>query len=95
MSKTDSQGFDRARDELFSHINRCGVLRASADQQVEWMDDTMQFMAERFPDLSEEQLGELRNIGIRFCQPVIERAPTPEEDAEPSDDSADATSAAA
>jgi hypothetical protein len=95
LSKSDSQAFDRARDELFSHINRCGVLRASADQQVEWMNDTMEFMAERFPDLSQDELGELRSIGIRFCQPVIERGPATPDEAEPSEDSADATSAAA
>lgn len=72
MSQNDtSKEFDRARDELFSHIHRCGVLRATPEQQTEWMDDTMEYMAERFPELSEAQLSELRGIGIRFCQPVI------------------------
>ena len=30
LSNKDSQAFGRARDELFSHINRCGVLKATA-----------------------------------------------------------------
>ena len=37
---------ERARDELFSHINRCGVLEASDEQQREWMDDTLKFLEE-------------------------------------------------
>jgi len=96
LSKSDSQAFGRARDELFSHINRCGVLRASQDQQAAWMDDTMEFMSERFPDLSPEELGELRMIGIRFCQPVIGHSPASSEASEKTDDeSADAETAAA
>jgi hypothetical protein len=31
----------------------------------------MQFMAERYAELSQAQLDELREIGRRFCQPVI------------------------
>ncbi len=63
--------FDRARDELFSHIHRCDVIGATEEQQIEWMDDTLQFMAERYPDLSQRELEELRTLGLRFCQPVI------------------------
>jgi len=37
------------------------------------MDDTIEYMAERYPDLNQEQLQELRNLGLRFCQPVIPR----------------------
>ena len=62
-----------ARDELMSHIHRCGVLKASREQQSEWLEDTMDFMAERYPSLSEDDLGELQQIGQRFCQPVISR----------------------
>lgn len=63
--------FDRARDELFSHIHRCDVIGASEEQQVEWMDDTLHFMAERYPDLTGAELQQLRTLGLRFCQPVI------------------------
>jgi len=65
--------FDQARDELFSHIHRCDVIGATEEQQVEWMDDTLEFMAERYPDLSKAELEELRTLGLRFCQPVISR----------------------
>lgn len=63
--------FDRARDELFSHIHRCEVIGADPEQQEEWMDDTIDYMAERYPDLTDDQLDELRALGLRFCQPVI------------------------
>jgi hypothetical protein len=62
---------DEARDELFSHIHRCGVLQASEEQQVEWMQDTMQFMAERYSDLTPAQIASLGELGLRFCKPVI------------------------
>jgi hypothetical protein len=68
--------FDAARDELFSHILRCGVLEAAPEHQKEWMDDTMQYVADRYPDLTAEQQGQLRVLGERFCQPVVRRAPT-------------------
>ncbi len=32
---------ERARDELFSHIRRCGVLEAELDQREEWLADTV------------------------------------------------------
>ncbi len=70
-SGTNGRSLDEARDELFSHIHRCGVLRATEEQQLEWMDDTIEFLAERYPDLSDEQLGELKAIGMRFCRPAV------------------------
>jgi hypothetical protein len=63
--------FASARDELFSHIHRCGVLRATEEQRAEWMADTIEYLGERYPALTPEQLGELKVIGLRFCQPVI------------------------
>ena len=67
--------FDQARDELFSHILRCGVIEADGEQQKAWMDDTMQYLAERYSDLNEEQLTEIRVLGDRFCKPVVRRQP--------------------
>jgi hypothetical protein len=64
---------DQARDELFSHILRCGVIEADADQQKAWMDDTMQYIGERYSDLTEEQLTQIRVLGDRFCKPVVRR----------------------
>ncbi len=65
--------FDQARDELFSHILRCGVIDALPEHQKEWFDDTMQYLADRYPDLSDEDLGKLRTLGERYCQPVQRR----------------------
>lgn len=63
--------FASARDELFSHINRCGVLNATADDQDHWMGETIEYLRERFPDLSDGDLSELRSVGVRFCQPAV------------------------
>jgi len=62
---------DRARDELFSHINRCGVLQASPEDQKTWMAETIDYLAERYPDLSDLHLSQLHDIGLRFCAPAI------------------------
>lgn len=65
------KAFDRARDELFSAIRQCGVIEASDDDQQAWMDDTLQFMKERHPELTPTELTELKDTGLRFCRPVI------------------------
>ena len=62
---------DRARDELFSHINRCGVLQAVEEDQRHWMDETIEYIGERYPDLTDGDLAGLHEIGIRFCKPAI------------------------
>lgn len=69
--------FDQARDELFSHILRCQVLEALPEHQKEWFDDTMQYIGERYDDLAEEQVLQLRQLGERFCQPVVARNTAP------------------
>jgi hypothetical protein len=68
--------FEQARDELYSHILRCGVLEATADHQKEWFDDTMLYLADRYADLADQELGQLRTLGERYCRPVVAR-PTP------------------
>ena len=65
--------FNQARDEMFSHILRCGVLEAAAEHQKEWFDDTMQYLTERYEDLTNEELAQLRTLGERYCQPVVGR----------------------
>lgn len=69
---------ERARDELFSHINRCSVLQAAVEDQRQWMDETVDYLGERFPDLSEANLRDLHTVGLRFCRPAI-RYGTPSE----------------
>ena len=66
--------FEQARDELFSHILRCGVLEATAEHQKEWFDDTMLYLAERYDALDEQRLAELRVLGERYCRPVVARS---------------------
>jgi hypothetical protein len=66
----DAVSFSQARDELFSHILRCGVIDALPEHQKDWLDDTMLYLADRYDTLSEEELGQLRVLGERFCQPV-------------------------
>jgi hypothetical protein len=68
-----SRLFDQARDELFSHILRCGVLEAAQNDQKEWFDDTMEYLGERYEGLSPRDLADLRQLGERYCQPVISR----------------------
>lgn len=63
--------FENARDELFRVIRECGVIDAHVEDQSAWMDETVQFMAERYPDLTQTELTALRDLGLRFCQPVI------------------------
>ena len=62
---------EQARDELYSHILRCGVLEAAPEHQKDWFDDTMDYLAERYDQLSDDELLELRRLGERYCQPVI------------------------
>lgn len=62
---------DRARDELFSAIRQCGVIGAVEEDQHAWMEETVQFMASRHPELSQQDLTQLKETGMRFCQPVI------------------------
>ena len=61
--------FEQARDELFQHIIRCGVIGADTEHQSEWFKDTMEYLEDRYPELSETQLTELRTLGDRFAQP--------------------------
>ena len=64
---------ERARDELFSHIHRCGVLEAHEDDQDSWMTETIEYLAERYPDLGVNELTQLKAVGMQFCKPVISR----------------------
>ena len=70
---TTPSSFEQARDELFSHILRCGVLEATQEHQKEWFDDTMLYLTDRYEDLTEGQLNDLRVLGERFCRPVQPR----------------------
>jgi hypothetical protein len=65
--------FEQARDELFSHILRCGVLEAAEEHRKEWFDDTMEYLAERYEALTAAEVRDLRTLGERYCRPVVPR----------------------
>jgi hypothetical protein len=70
--KQETSLFDRARNELFRQIQHCGVLQATRDQRTAWFDETIQYLAKRFPGMSQEELELLKQLGLRYCEPVIE-----------------------
>jgi len=63
---------------MFSHILRCGVIEALPEHQKDWFDDTMQYLAERFNGLTEQEHAQLRVLGERYCQPVQRVVATPD-----------------
>jgi hypothetical protein len=83
---------DRARNELFSAIRQCGVIGAAEEEQTEWMDDTIRFLAERYPELTPDELEQLKVTGLRFCQPVIPHG-RQDSDSDSADDLEDANAA--
>lgn len=66
--------FEEARDEMFQHIMKCGVIGAHPDDQKEWFDATMAYLTERYHELSPKQIAELRVLGERFSQPAKVKA---------------------
>ena len=75
---SEAVSFAQARDEMFSHILRCGVIDALPEHQKDWFDDTMLYLADRYDDLTEEELTQLRLLGERFSQPVQRKVETVE-----------------
>jgi hypothetical protein len=71
--------FEQARDELFQHVMRCGVIGADREHQLEWFNDTLRYLGERYHELSETELKDLRTLGERFAEPP--KAKSPEVDA--------------
>lgn len=65
---------DEARNELFQHIMSCGVIGSAPEHQKEWFDETMQYMTERYPELNQKAMAELRVLGERFAAPPVKKA---------------------
>lgn len=61
--------FEQARDELFQHIMRCGVIGSAPEHVEEWFNETFTYLEGRYPELGKTQLTELRTLGSRFAQP--------------------------
>jgi hypothetical protein len=68
--------FEEARDELFQHIMRCGVVGSDPEHQQEWFVETMTYMTDRYPELAPKQIEELRKLGERFAHPPKKREDT-------------------
>jgi len=62
--------FEDARDELFQQIMRCGVVGSAPEDQLDWFDNTMDYLAERYHELAPSEVDELRVLGERFVQPL-------------------------
>lgn len=62
--------FELARDELFQHIISCDVVGSHPDHRKEWFDETIAYMADRYPELTPVELADLRTLGERFAQPA-------------------------
>ena len=69
--------FEQARDEMFQHIMRCGVIGAEPVHQTEWFNDTMAYLEDRYHELSPTELADLRTLGERFVQPPKRPQDTP------------------
>lgn len=61
--------YQEARDELFQQIMQCGVVGCYPEDQKEWFDNTLLYFTDRYPELSQKELKELRTLGERFAQP--------------------------
>ena len=46
------------------------MIDALPEHQKDWLDDTMGYVADRYEDLSKEELAQLRVLAERYCQPV-------------------------
>ncbi|HEX6574624.1 MAG TPA: hypothetical protein VF042_06595 [Gemmatimonadaceae bacterium] len=66
--------FEEARDEMFQHIMKCGVIGATPEDQKDWFDATMTYLADRYHELNARQVSELRVLGERFAQPAKVKA---------------------
>jgi hypothetical protein len=61
---------------MFQHIMQCGVVGAGSEDQMSWFDETTRYLEERYPELSETEIKQLRTLGERFAQPPKARQQT-------------------
>lgn len=70
--------FEQARDEMFQHIMQCGVIGADPEHKAEWFAQTVDYLADRYHELSASELRDLRTLGERFSQPPSRATQTSE-----------------
>lgn len=56
---------------MLAEMHRCGVPGASKDDVREWLQDTVEYLADEFPSLSQAQLAKLKMIGQNYVAPPI------------------------
>jgi hypothetical protein len=71
---TVNSPYQEARDEMFQQIMQCGVIGCHPDDQKEWFDATISYLAGRYPELKPTEVTELRTLGERFAQPPKAKA---------------------
>ncbi|HEY0972713.1 MAG TPA: hypothetical protein VGE02_17215 [Gemmatimonadales bacterium] len=49
------------------------MIGATPEHQTEWFNDTMSFLSDRYPELGEDEVAQLRTLGERFVQPPKSR----------------------
>jgi hypothetical protein len=52
-------------------ICRCQVLDAAREDAYDWLDDTVQYLAQEYPGLTREDVRELRKAGQNYVAPAI------------------------
>ena len=61
---------------MFQHIMQCGVVGSAPEDQTSWFDETTRYLEERYPELTETEIKQLRTLGERFAQPPKARQQT-------------------
>jgi len=59
---------------MFQQIMKCGVIGAAPEDQQEWFDGTMDYLADRYHELGRDEIAQLRVLGERFVQPTRQKA---------------------
>jgi len=49
---------------------RCGVIGSEPADQQEWFDNTLDYLQDRYHELSPAQMSELKTLGERFIEPA-------------------------
>ncbi|MFQ5891135.1 MAG: hypothetical protein ACE5JR_14010 [Gemmatimonadota bacterium] len=71
MGRSKRREYDDAQDRLFTEIRRCQVLDAAEEDAEEWLDDTVQYLAQEYPALTREEVHALRRAGRNYVAPAI------------------------
>jgi hypothetical protein len=71
LGRKKRREYDDAQDRLFTEICRCQVLEAAEEDAEEWLDDTVEYLAQEYPALTHEDVHALRQAGENYVAPAI------------------------